>query len=173
MAKDTEAVTEDGEKKGFLGGKLKLVAIILPVLLLAGGGLYFFVFAGGSGQGTSSSSSEACPEGETCPEDEVVAAAKHTEKPGEVVTVEAVTVNLAGGHYLKVGLALQATADAGEEVAPGKAADALIAEFSGKTMDELATGEGREAAKEALLKTIKAVYEKKVYEIFYTTFVMN
>lgn len=188
MAKDKDAAEGEGEgaKKG---GKMKLILIALPVvLLLVGGGLYFFVFSGGSSDTTTSASSEGgdgssdgTSEESTCDDTEEDCAAtdgseatpSSTYVPGAVVTVEPVTINLAGGHFLKVGLAMQATADAGEEVAPGKAADAMITEFSGKTVDELATTEGRDTAKEQLLKAIKKAYEKKVYEIYYTSFVMN
>jgi flagellar FliL protein len=184
MAKDKDAPDAAGEEGGKKGGKKKLILIILPVvLLLVGGGVYFFVFAGssdtttaaaaaasadsadgtdsadGSADGTESTGSEATP--------------SSTFVAGAMVTVDPVTINLAGGHYLKVGLSMQATADAGEEVTPGKAADALITEFSGKTVDELATAEGREASKKSLLKAIKKAYEKKVYEVYYTSFVMN
>jgi flagellar FliL protein len=160
MAKDADS-GEDGDKKGLLDGKLKLVVIFLPTLLLIIGGLYVFVFSGGSEDKDPSTGSEH------------VAAAEHTEEPGEVIMVEPVTINLAGGHFLKVGVALQATADAGEEVPPSKATDAMISLFSGKTMDELATAKGRDAAKKELLNMVKESYEKKVYEIYFTSFVMN
>jgi len=183
MAKKTDdEATEDGEAKGGKS-KLKLIAIILPVLLLVGGGAYYFLVMSKSGT-TAAASATAdgatpaadCAEGD----EECLAAAEgatpepsSTEVPGKTVAVEPVTINLQSGHFLKVGLLLQATAAAGEEVVPGKAADCMIAEFSGKTVDELATAEGREAAKKELLKAIKKAYEKKVYEIYYTTFVMN
>jgi flagellar FliL protein len=176
MAKNKDAESaEDGEAKGGKS-KLKLIATIVPVvLLLVGGGVYFFVLAPKSD--SSAPAAAACEEGaedcETTSEDGAAPEPTSTYVPGATVEVEPVTINLAGGHYLKVGLLLQATADAGEEVPAGKAADALIAEFSGKTVDEISTEEGRNEAKEELLKTIKKMYEKKVYEIYYTSFVMN
>lgn len=172
MAKNKDAqAAEDGEVKGGRS-KLKLIAIILPALLLIGGGVYWFVLAPRSE--TSTSASASGEEGGSEEEgEEGHAEATSTESPGEVIGVDPVTINLAGGHYLKVGLALQATADAGEHVPPGLAADALISQFSGKTVDELATAEGREEAKKELLQVIKQLYHKKVYEIYYTTFVMN
>lgn len=178
MAKNKDAeAAEDGEAKGGKS-KLKLIAIILPVLLLIGGGVYFFVLApkADTSQSASASGEEEGGSEEGGSEEageEGQAEATSTESPGEVIGVDPVTINLAGGHYLKVGLALQATADAGEHVPPGLAADALISQFSGKTVDELATAEGREEAKKELLKVIKKLYHKKVYEIYYTTFVMN
>jgi flagellar FliL protein len=185
MAKDKDAPEGDAEEGGKKGGKMKLILIIAPVvLLLIGGGLYFFVFSGSSdtstsaaasGDGSGESVDGETTDGETTDGEatDSEASPSSTYVAGAVVTVEAVTINLASGHFLKVGLAMQATADAGEEVTTGKAADALITEFSGKTVDELATLEGREAAKKELLKAIKKAYEKKVYEIYYTSFVMN
>jgi len=164
MAKNKGTSADDtGEEGGKKGGKLKLIAIVLPVLLLVGGGVYFFVLAPGSDSETSASASAHGEKSTPSP----------PPVPGAVVEVAPVTINLAGGHYLKVGLALQATKDAGEEVPPGKAADALITQFSGRTVDELATAEGREAAKKELLTAIAHTYEEKVYEIYFTTFVMN
>jgi flagellar FliL protein len=169
--KDDETAEDDETKGG--RSRLKLIAIILPALLLVGGGVYWFVLAPTSETSTSASASGEEGEEGGSAEEGGEASPSSTYKPGAVVPVDPVTINLAGGHYLKVGLLLQATADAGEEVPPGKAADCLITEFSGKTVDELATAEGRDAAKEELLKAIKKTYEKKVYEIYYTTFVMN
>lgn len=181
MAKNKDDADDAGGEGGKKGGKLKLIAIIVPVvLLLVGGGLYFFVFSAGSEADAAASAAEDGAEPVECAEDEECeegaaseATPTSTYVPGAVVEVEPVTINLAGGHYLKVGLALQATADAGEEVPPGKAADALISLYSGRTVDELATEEGREATKKELLKLIKKSYEKKVYEVYFTTFVMN
>lgn len=169
MAKSKDAAgDEDGTRSGLMG-KLKLVMLVLPTVLLIIGALYVFVLAptpitasaGHAPAGSQENHSGGHPE------------PTPTEEPGATVDVEPVTINLAGGHFLKVGLLLQATKDAGEEVPAGKAADALIAEFSGKTVDDLATERGRVEAKERLLKVIKKIYEKKVYEIYYTSFVMN
>jgi flagellar FliL protein len=166
MAKGKDDEAADGDaKKGGMGGKLKLIALILPTLLLIGGGVYFFVLAPKAETSASQSEGEESSEAEATP--------KSTYVPGEAVSVDAVTINLANAHILQVGLMLQATADAGEEVPPGKAADALIKVFSGRTVDEIATEEGREEAKKELLKEIKELYEDKVYEIFYTTYVFK
>ena len=62
--------------------------------------------------------------------------------PGAVVKLDPITVNLAGGHFLKLGLSLQASADAGEDVSGAKALDAAIEQFTGKR-DDLATGRPR------------------------------
>jgi len=174
MAKKDEAAegADEGEKKG-LSGKLKLVAMILPTVLLIAGAVYFFVLApskSSAAKPTASASATATDGSGDGTEDP---AATSTFVAGKLVTVDPVTINLANGHYLKVGVALQATADAGEDVTGSKAMDALITQFSGKTVDEIATQEGRDAAKKALVKQIKKLYEKKVYDLYWTTFVMN
>jgi flagellar protein FliL len=176
---------EEEAKGGGMGGKLKLVAMILPTVLLILGAVYMFVLAPSgdssstaktttaSAKAKASAAAAAASGEEPSTDGEEDPAPVSTEVPGKLVVVEPVTINLANGHYLKVGLAMQATAAAGEEVTPSKAADSLITEFSGKTVDEIATKEGREAAKKALLKMIRKSYEKQVYELYYTTYVMN
>jgi flagellar FliL protein len=187
MAKDKdEAETAEGAKKGGLRGKLPLIAMILPTVLLIAGALYVFVLspsggstakppakasassADGSGDSSADGSGDSSGDGSgdgASPDAGFVA--------GKIIPLDPVTINLASGHYLKVAVALQATADAGEEVSGSKAMDALIAEFSGKTIDEIATQAGRATAKKALVKMIRKAYEKKVYDLYWTTFVMN
>jgi flagellar protein FliL len=93
--------------------------------------------------------------------------------PGAVVKLDEITINLAGGHFLKLGLSLQATANAGEDVSGAKALDAAIDLFSNKTIKDLATREGRESAKAALVKRVSELYEGKVYDLYFTDYVMQ
>jgi flagellar FliL protein len=93
--------------------------------------------------------------------------------PGAVVKLDPITVNLAAGHFLKLGLSLQASADAGEDVSGAKALDAAIELFSGRTVESLAKSDGREKAKAALIKEVADRYENKVYDIYFTDFVMQ
>jgi flagellar FliL protein len=130
--------------------KKKLIIIVLAaVVLLGGGGAFFMLSSGGK------------------------PAAKPKPKPGKVIPLEAITVNLAGGHYLKIHLALQATADAGEALDGSQALDLTVAQFSDKTMAELASTEGRGKAKEKLLTAVEKAYEEKVMDIYITEFVMQ
>jgi flagellar protein FliL len=92
---------------------------------------------------------------------------------GAVVKLEPITINLAAGHFLKLGLSLQASADAGEDVSGAKALDAAIDLFSGRTVESLAGRDGREKAKAALVKEVADRYENKVYDIYFTDFVMQ
>ena len=152
MATKTEVAPttpEAGEAKG--GGRKKLlVLVVLVVVALAA--VYLLVLK---------------PKGDGKP------AAPPKPVPGAVVKLDPITINLAGGHFLKLGLSLQASADAGEEVSGAKALDAAIDLFSGRTVESLARRDGREKAKAALIKEISERYENKVYDIYFTDFVMQ
>jgi flagellar FliL protein len=93
--------------------------------------------------------------------------------PGPIVQLEPVTMNLSGGHFLKLGLALQPTAEAGEEVSGAKALDLAITLFSGRSLEELSSRAGREKAKATLVQNVTKAYEGKVYDVYFTTFVMQ
>jgi flagellar FliL protein len=129
--------------------------VILAVLLVAAGAAaYFFLFAGGEAEAA-----------------EPVA--------GEVVALEPVTVNLAGGGYLKVGISLQTTEDAaagghgGGGVDGSKALDILISTYSQAQPADV-TG-AREALKEALEQEIVEAYTEHEVEmvmgIYFTEYV--
>jgi flagellar FliL protein len=153
VADTTDASTTKGEgdEVAKRGGKLKLIIAAVVVLALLGGGVYQFVLA---------------PKG-------AKAAAPPKPTPGAVVKLDPITLNLAGGHFLKLGLSLQATADAGEDVPGAKALDAAIEQLSGRTVAELASRSGRDKAKASLVQTVSELYEGKVYDVYFTDFVMQ
>lgn len=142
-----EATTPtNGSKK-----KKKLIIIALAAVLLLGGGAggYFFVFAG--------SGTEAPAE----PEE------------GIVVSLEPVTINLADGHYLKIALGLQATADASEEPDGSKALDIAIDYFGDLKMTQLSSSAGRRKAKKELAEKVEKAYHGEVMDIYFREFVMQ
>lgn len=98
------------------------------------------------------------------------AAAEEEPVKGEVITLESVQVNLAEGHYLKVGVALQMEEGA-EETEGAEAIDAIIDTFSGARMEDVLKPGGREDAREVLLTKISEVYEGHVLDVFYTDYV--
>ena len=140
--KPAAAAEENPEK----GGKKKLLIILVVVVLALGGGAYFFLFSG--------SGKPAAP------------------TPGLVLDVDPIAVNLAGGGYLKVGVALQLTSDVDEKAEPdtAKATDIIIAEFSeAKLADVIGS---RDALKADLQKKlIKAYGADVVMGIYYTDYV--
>ncbi|MEV4351736.1 flagellar basal body-associated FliL family protein [Actinoplanes sp. NPDC049596] len=131
--------------------KMLMIIVLAAVVLLGGGGGAFFMLKGDSAEA-------AAPE------------------KGAVTAIdEALTINLADGHYLKLAFSLQQTADAAEAVDTSEAIELAIDEYTGKKVAELETEKGREAIKEELLaKIVKAYTVDKTQEvmgIYYTQFV--
>lgn len=145
--KTDKAEKGEGATKG-KKSKKKLIMIVVPVLLIAMVGGYLFLGSGGE---------EAEPK----------------PVPGPVLALDAVTINLAAGHYLKLKIALQATATAGEELDGNKALDLAVSEFSYKPIEELASNKARQKVKEHLLKEVVEAYEGEVMDIYFTEFVMQ
>jgi flagellar FliL protein len=141
--KPAEAEAAPVEKKK---SKKKLIIIVVVVLLLAGGGYYKFGMKSGP------------------PPPPV---------PGAVVALEPITLNLAGGHFLKLGLALQATAKTKEPPDGSKALDIAIAEFSNKSIAQLSTNKARDAVKADLREKVIKAYEDEVMDVYFTEFVMQ
>ena len=141
MAKKKPAKGEDAAEGG---GKKKLIIIVVG-LLVVGAAAYFLVL-------------KPKPH--------------KKEKPvaGEVVALEPRQVNLEGGHYLKLGLALQGTADA-KELEGSKALDAAISLFSGRSVEEVSRPQERKHLKDELEKELEHLYEGEVMGVYFTDFV--
>ena len=131
--KDADKDKGAEEKSGGLKGKL--VMVVPLVLLLAAAGWYFFLRGGGE---------------ET----------KELPPPvaGEVLEVDPITINLAGGHFLKLGMGLQVVKGAHEVPSSAKALDLAISQFSGKTIAELSSADGREKNKAELTARVQLAY---------------
>ena len=104
------------------------------------------------------------------------------EKPkvelGEVVALDPITMNLADGRLLKVGLALQLPleppAGAGHgEFSGSVALDEAIAFLGEHTYDQLAAPAARQAAKKELSHRVNERYHHGVLEVYFTEFVMQ
>ena len=136
------------------GGRKKLLLVAAP---LVGAVLGWYVLLG------PASSSEP-------------AVAKEPE-PGAVLSLEPITMNLADGRLLKVGLALQVVAEPSGgghgEVTGAVALDEAIAYLGGRTYAELVEPAGRQAAKEELSKRVAERYHSDVLEVYFTEFVMQ
>lgn len=129
------------------GKSKKMLIVVLVVALLGGGAGYWFLLK---------------PTGSAKPK---------PPDPGVVVKLDAIQVNLADDHYLKLGLALQASKAAGEEVDGAKALDAAIEVFSGRDKDKLGEREYRERLKKTLEKDLEHLYEDEVIGVYFTDFV--
>ena len=131
-----------------------LIAIVLVVLLGGGGAAY--LLTKGSGH-----------------------AAAAAPTPGAVVDLEPLTLNLADGRFLKVGLSLQLSADApaakGSEggVNGAKARDAAIGIFGQRSYQQLLSPKGRAAALTALDTEVRKRYDGEVLQVYLTEFVMQ
>jgi flagellar basal body-associated protein FliL len=101
----------------------------------------------------------------------------HTERGG-VLEMDPLTVNLADGHYLKVGIALQLDKATVVETAKddgmgAKALDMAIAALSAKTMNQLAEPKVRDALKQQLGIDTCQAYDGEVLTVYFTNFVMQ
>ncbi len=149
MSKDEKDAAEAPKKSK----KMLIIIVLALVVLGGGGGGAYFMLAGGK-------------------DEKVPAPVK-----GEVVALEnPLTVNLADGHYLKVGFALQMTEEAaGAEIDPSEAIDLAIDQYTGVEIAELQTEKGRIKAKEELLERIEKAYnvdgKHLVMGIYFTQFV--
>jgi len=140
----TEAKPEAAAEEGKKGGKKKLLVIVVVVAILGGVGYWFFL--------KPSSGAEPPP------------------KPGEVVALDPIQVNLADGHYLSIGIALQLV-DGVAEADGSKALDAVIDLYSGRDMAELVKPKARARLKKELVAELKELYEKEVMDVYLTQFV--
>lgn len=99
--------------------------------------------------------------------------------PGPVVDLEPMTLNLADGRFLKLGLALQLVEQEGGEeegesgISGAKARDAAIAVFGQRSYQELLAPGGRLAAQRALNAEVQRRYDGQVMRVYFTEFVMQ
>jgi flagellar FliL protein len=156
MAKTPKTAPKKGDEQAQTasGGRKKLVLIAVPLLALVAG--WYLLMGPGSGGG------------------EAEAEAKKPEA-GEVLSLEPITMNLADGRLLKVGLALQVVAkpSSGHGVTGAVALDEAIAYLGGRTYAELVEPAGRQAAKDELSKRVYERYHHDVLEVYFTEFVMQ
>ncbi len=152
MAKDEKDTTAEGTPKK---SKKKLIIIVLAAVLLIGGGLggYLMFFK---------SSTKA---------------AKPAPVAGLVAPLDATTINLADGHYLKLQMSLQATDKVAEAPDGSKALDIAISLYSNQSSTSLLTKDGRAKSKEQLKEQVIKAYtvknEEEIMDVYFTTFVIQ
>jgi len=129
----------------------RLLVVVLVVALVAAGGAAWYLL--GRGDATGAPVPEPAPQA------------------GEVVQVQAVSVNLADGHYLRLGLGLQLTADAHEAVDPSRALDLAIAQYSGRSVADISEPATRDALKAQLAEQLAEAYEGEVIDVYLTNYV--
>ncbi|MCL2091198.1 MAG: flagellar basal body-associated FliL family protein [Micrococcales bacterium] len=134
--------TKAEKPKKAKGGKKKLVVLVAAVLVVAvaAAAAYFLVLAPGGDD-----HADAPP------------------RPVAVVQFEARSLNLADGHYLRLGIALELAKTEGGHGGGGDldaapALDAAIAVFSGRTVAEVTDPETREQLRAELLTKVQEYY---------------
>lgn len=140
MTEQQPIETEVQEEKA--GGKKKKLMILVLVLVLVAVGWFLFLK----------------PSPPSAP------------KPGEVAALDPIQVNLADGHYLRLGLALQLT-EGTAKVDGSKALDLSIDLFTGKPANRLAQPAYREQLKKQLEARLEKSYEGEVMGVYFTDFV--
>jgi len=141
-------------EKGKRKPKKKLILVAGAVLvLLVGAAAYWFLL--GPGKAASAGAAAAPP----------------PPKPGVVLKVDPVSVNLSDGHYLRLGLGLQLTAAVATAPDPAKAVDLAIALYSGHTVAEVSDPATRDALKAQLVTELSTAYEGEVMGVYLTNFV--
>ena len=155
-------------------GNNLIPAVVLAVGLLGGG--FFLGGKGGAGTAVAAAPPPAAEE-----------QAEETGDHGPVQDLEPITLNLADGRFLKVGLALQMAevaegggeGEGAEEVPAAKALDIAITLLGSYTMDELADPDEREKVKHELSELVAEAYvdaetgERTVTKVYFTEFVMQ
>jgi flagellar protein FliL len=159
------AESAEQERGASRGGRLKVV-LAAVVLVAAGAGIGAKVLGGA-----------AAPASATEP------TTTTTEPHGPVTTVDSITVNLADGRFLKLGLAFEVHHDTTyppksvevDELTKGFAReiDASIMVLSAFTFDQLVAPDGKALAKAALLERLSQVSEGAIRDVLFHEFVMQ
>lgn len=166
---DKKSSDKEQDKEG--GKKSLLPIVVIGVVMLGGGYFVGGMMSGGSEPVPVADAAEAEPEAEKV-------------ELGHLEALEAVNVNLADGHFLRIAVTLEIHSDekeasgghGGEEAAAfatAPAADLVLTTFSGQSMEELSTVEGRESAREHLLEKVIEKYGETVTSLYFTEFVMQ
>lgn len=157
MAK--KAKDKDAEKKG----KSKTIPIVAAVVVLGLG--YMF----GPGKAKPAPAAGGAP-------------TTTTTVLGAVAGLDAITLNLSDGRFLKVAIAIQLAPDAPKAVAEpatpdkthwARALDATISVLGERTYADLSAPGGRAKAKDDLSQAVAKLYKDEVTGVYFTEFVMQ
>lgn len=91
-------------------------------------------------------------------------------RPGAVVEVESINVNLAEGRYLRLGFTVQLAAGA-DEIPGAPVTDVAIALYSGRTVEEVNDPVQRAELQEELAGQLTERFGVEVMGVYYTDFV--
>jgi flagellar FliL protein len=142
----------DGSDKPKRSRKLLLVVLVVLAVVLAAAAAWFFLIHG---------KSTGAPEPEPT----------KTQVAGDVLDVDPVSVNLADGHYLRLGLAIQLSDEVTADPDPARALDLAIELYSGRSVDEVSSAAGRDQLKAQLLGELQQAYGPEVMDVYLTDYV--
>jgi flagellar FliL protein len=143
----------------------KMLIIIIGVVVLAAAA-YFLVLKPKSEPAAAAAGAAAGA---------AVAPVMPAEPAGPVIRLDPLFINLAGGHYLKLGLALQTVGEQSKEnpTDGAMALDAAIQLYSNADMTQLTDQAAREDLKTKLVQMVQKGYGMKVVDVYFTEFVMQ
>lgn len=161
---DDDSTEESDDSKG--GGKLKLI-IGAVVLVVVGAVLGGKVLGGGGATAASATGPTTTT----------------TAPPGVLHSVDSITLNLADGRFLKLGLAFEVRHDAeypmetdvADEATKGFAReiDAVITTMGSYTFEELHGPNGKINAKRKLLEEVQRISDDAIEDVLFYEFVMQ
>jgi flagellar FliL protein len=144
----TKGAGGDGEPGGKRTKSMKLKLAVLVVLLLVGGAAAKFTLLAPAAGATK--------------------AAKPI--PGPVVAMTDMTLNLSGGHFLRVQVALQLVKGANAELDTSEASQAIIDQFSNQSVAQVTGQSARAKAMAQLVTKLQKIYPKQIMGAYYTSF---
>jgi flagellar FliL protein len=156
------AIPNTDEKKG--GGNLRLVLIAVVLMAVLAAGVYFLFLK------------PKPKEAAACTPDTIGQAGCVIAKEPFTLT-DPVQINLAAGHYLRIGMALlinekAAGGEEGTTISGAPAYDAAIDLFTGLNMDDVNTSKTRDALKARLSEELMQIYpDNEVLGVLFTQFV--
>lgn len=93
--------------------------------------------------------------------------------PGPVIAMDELTLNLNGGHFLRLKMSLATVKGTNAELDVTEGVQAVIDEYSNRSVTSLTGKVARDKAKEELLANLQKIYPKKLLDLTYTEFVMQ
>jgi flagellar FliL protein len=156
-AKSTKSTKSAKAAKRSKKGTLTLVAV-----LLLGAAAGYVLKGGGSSEDPAGAVAATVP-----------------PEPGTMIDIDALSLNLAGDRYLRVGVAVQLVKGEGADPTAWLAEqgpvvrDLLIATLGGAHVADLSDAAGRDVVRADLLAKANAKLDDKVYALYFTEFVMQ
>ena len=161
MAKKTD---DEGTEAPAKKKSNKMLLIIILVVVLAGAA-YFFVLK----------PKDPAPAPGSPAAEQAAAAAAAALPEGPVIRLDPIFINLAGGHYLQLGMGLQTMGPQSKDnpTDGALALDAAIQTYSNQDMNALTDQATRDTLKKQLVDMVTKGYHLTVSDVYITEFVMQ